>query len=383
MLSRTTPRNTATAPASGRSTSACSASALIASSTIRNCPPPSPSAPPLTGGISATLSRLVTGKSACTYSAFTAYITDSRISAACGKRSNSASPTAPAVAGSANPHSVNSRRPTASASDAKSRTLISMPPAYRTAHPASDPQPRRARLRAHLAQLADLALDLTLPSSCASCGAVGAVLCNRCRPRLRPADGLRCPRCWLRSEGLCNACLEQSPTLRRLRSAFLYGGAARDLVLTLKYSGVRPAADALVEQAAQQILPETLPAEADLIAPIPMTAWRRRARGGNHAEHLARALSRRTGRPLAAQLLERRGFRSPQQARSPSLSARRANVRGVFSVADPDAVRGRAILLVDDVATTMATLESAAAALLAAGATAVDAWTAAREELRD
>lgn len=379
MLSRTTPRNTATAPASGRSTSACSASALIASSTIRNCPPSALSAPPLTGGISATLSRLVTGKSACTYSAFTAYITDSRIPAACGKRSNSASPTAPAVAGSANPHSVNSRRPTASASAAKSRTLISMPPAYRTADPASDPQPPRAPLRDRLTQLAGLALDLTLPSSCASCGAVGAVLCNRCRPRLRPADGLRCPRCWLRSEGLCNACLEQPPTLRRLRSAFLYGGAARDLVLTLKYSGVRRAAGTLVAQAAEQ----TLPAEADLIAPIPMTAWRRRARGGNHAEYLARALSRRAGPPLAAQLLERRGLRSPQQARSPSLSARRANVRGVFRVPDPDAVRGRDILLVDDVATTMATLESAADALLAAGATAVDAWTAAREELRD
>ena len=261
-----------------------------------------------------------------------------------------------------------------------------MPPAYRTADPASDPRPPHtrlsARLRAHfarLAQLADLALDLTLPSSCASCGAVGAVLCNRCRRRLPRADGLRCPRCWLRSEGLCTACLEQPPTLRRLRSAFIYDGAARDLVLTLKYAGVRRAADTLVEQAGEQ----ALRVEADLIAPIPMTAWRRRTRGGNHAEYLARALSERTDRPLAAQLLERRGLRSKQQSRAASIAERRANMRGAFRVPRPDAVHGRTVLLVDDVATSMATLDSAAAQLLAAGATAVDAWTATREELRD
>ena len=114
-----------------------------------------------------------------------------------------------------------------------------------------------------------------------------------------------------------------------------------------------------------------------------MTAWRRRARGGNHAEHLARALSERTGRPLAAQLLERRGLRSKQQSRAASIAERRANMRGAFRVPHPDAVRGRTVLLVDDVATSMATLDSAAAQLLTAGATAVDAWTATREESRD
>ena len=150
-------------------------------------------------------------------------------------------------------------------------------------------------------------------------------------------------------------------------------------MLTLKYAGVRRAADTLVEQAGEQ----ALRVEADLIAPIPMTVWRRRARGGNHAERLARALSERTGRPLAAQLLQRRGLRSKQQSRAASIAERRANMRGAFRVPRPDAVHGRTVLLVDDVATSMATLDSAASALLAAGATAVDAWTATREELRD
>ena len=236
-----------------------------------------------------------------------------------------------------------------------------------------------SRWRSRLAQLGALALDLALPPTCASCGAVGLVLCDRCSRRLQRADGLRCPHCWLRSEGLCRACLDAPPPLRQLRSAFLYEGVARELVLTLKYRGVPAAAVPLVEQAGGR----QLRGDIDLLAPIPMTAWRRRARGGNHAEHLARALSARTGIPLDAQALERRGRRSKQQARSANLRERRANMRDAFRASEPQRVAGRTVLLVDDVATTMATLESAASTLLAAGAAAVDAWTATREELRD
>jgi len=117
-------------------------------------------------------------------------------------------------------------------------------------------------------------LDLVLPSTCASCGAVGAVLCDRCRAQLRRADGRRCPRCWLRSEGICRACLAAPPALRQLRSAFIYEGVARQLVLTLKYWGVPRAAEALAAEAGGRLVR----ADVDLIAPIPMTAGRRRAR---------------------------------------------------------------------------------------------------------
>ncbi len=203
------------------------------------------------------------------------------------------------------------------------------------------------------------------------------VLCDRCRAQLRRADGLRCPRCWLRSEGLCRACIASPPALRQLRSAFVYEGVARQLVLTLKYWGVPRAAEALAAQSGGRLVR----ADVDLIVPIPMTAWRRRARGGNHAERLARALSAQTGIAVDARLLARRGRRSKQQARSASLHERRANMRGAFRV--QGAVEGRTVLLVDDVATTLATLEAAAAVLLAAGAAAVDGWTATREERRD
>lgn len=171
--------------------------------------------------------------------------------------------------------------------------------------------------------------------------------------------------------------MQGPPSLRQLRSGFVYDGPARSLVLALKYHGAVAAADALVARAPAR----AVRSDVDLIVPIPMTAWRRRARGGNHAERLARAVARQYGLPLAARLLARRGWRAKQQARSANWIERRANMRGAFRVCEP--VNGRTILLIDDVATTLATLESAAAALLAAGAAAVDGWTATREQLRD
>ena len=228
-----------------------------------------------------------------------------------------------------------------------------------------------------MAPLAAAALDLVFPSMCASCGVIGEVLCDRCAARLQHADGLRCPRCWLRAEGLCRACMDAPPAFRQLRSGFSYTGVARELILALKYGGVGRAAQPLVERSSTRAARPDI----ELVAPIPMTSWRRRVRGGNHAEHLARAIAAQIGAPVAPRLLERRGWRTKQQARSASLAERRANMRDAFRVREP--VEGRTVLLVDDVSTTMATLDAAATALLAAGATAVDAWTATREELRD
>ena len=235
------------------------------------------------------------------------------------------------------------------------------------------------RWGSRLARAGSLALDLTLPPTCASCGAVGQILCGRCRARLERAEGPRCPRCWLRAEGVCRACMERPPALRQLRAPFRYDGVARQLVLTLKYSGVRRAAAPLVEEAHGPLVRRDI----ELIAPIPMTGWRRRTRGGNHAAHLAAALAAQHGIKLDDTLLARRGRRSKQQARMADIRQRRANMQGAFHVVDPQRVQGRAVLLVDDVATTMATLESAAAALLAAGAATVDGWAATREDLRD
>ena len=119
--------------------------------------------------------------------------------------------------------------------------------------------------------------------------------------------------------------------------------------------------------------------DVELIVPIPIPLLRRRRRGGNQAEHLARAVSERTGIDVDAGALRRRGWWGPRQAQARSRAERPRIVSGAFA-ADEARVNGRTVLLVDDVSTTMATLSEAARTLLAAGATAVDAWTAARAD---
>ena len=91
------------------------------------------------------------------------------------------------------------------------------------------------------------------------------------------------------------------------------------------------------------------------------------------------AVSGQTRLAVDARALRRRGWWGPRQAQAQSRADRRRIVTDAF-LADPGRVDGRGILLVDDVSTTMATLAEAARTLLAAGATAVDAWTAARAD---
>ena len=163
--------------------------------------------------------------------------------------------------------------------------------------------------------------------------------------------------------------------MRELRSAFVYDGPTRAAVLALKHRGVTGWAELLVELSGT-IQPAT---DIDLIVPVPIPLFRRRRRGGNQAEWLARAVSERTGLDLDRRALRRRGWWGPRQAQAQSRSIRRQALSGAFGV-DRSRVAGRGVLLVDDVSTTMATLSEAARTLLSAGATAVDAWTVARAD---
>jgi ComF family protein len=117
---------------------------------------------------------------------------------------------------------------------------------------------------------------------------------------------------------------------------------------------------------------------ADLVVPVPLHWTRRVARGFDQAERIAVPLAARLGLPVAGVLRRRRA--TGAQARL-GRAARLANLAGAFRVDRAQAVVGRRVLLVDDVTTTGATLEAAAAALLSAGAAEVFALTAARTPL--
>jgi ComF family protein len=112
------------------------------------------------------------------------------------------------------------------------------------------------------------------------------------------------------------------------------------------------------------------------VIPIPLSPGRLRERGFNQAELIARAVAREMGLPLRRRVLKKTKERPPQAGLS--AAARRANARSAYRARLPRALRGKPLLLVDDVLTTGATAESAARALLVAGAGAVDVLTLAR-----
>ena len=226
--------------------------------------------------------------------------------------------------------------------------------------------------------LGQAALELLFPSRCFGCGCSGTFLCEACAGLLVPALPPRCPRCWEPRSlaGECLTCQLRPPAFDALRTAFVYDGLARDLVQALKYRGVTALAKRMGRLLAETACRYGL--VADLVVPVPLSGRRKRTRGYNQAEALAKGLARDLGLPAPRGALARRRH-TPPQARSSGAEARRANVAGAFS-ADSEAVAGRAVLLIDDVATTGATLSACASALREAGAASVWALTFARED---
>jgi ComF family protein len=230
-----------------------------------------------------------------------------------------------------------------------------------------------------LRRAGQVVLDLVYPPRCVLCDRQGAFLCEACLSTLPRADGARCATCWLPLKGgaKCWACLERAPALASLRSVFRYEGATRRLVRAYKFEGVSSLAPLLAQELAECYRVQGL--AMDVVIPVPLSGRRKRERGYNQAELLARETARMIGLPLSFGL--RRTRHSEAQARSPSAEQRHQNVAGAFEVArSGDGARGQRVLLIDDVATTGATLNACAAVLLSSGAAGVCGLTLARED---
>lgn len=174
---------------------------------------------------------------------------------------------------------------------------------------------------------------------------------------------------------VCARCRGNRPAFRAVRSAFVYGGVIRDAVHALKFDGVSALAEPMAQSMTQALLGWSPPVEA--VVPVPLSPGRKRRRGYNQSELLARAVARATGLRLETKAILRRRD-TPPQARQQDERSRRQNVREAFR---PGRARlSGGVLLVDDVVTTGATLDACARALLAAGASRVFALTYARED---
>jgi competence protein ComFC len=241
--------------------------------------------------------------------------------------------------------------------------------------------------------------QLLLPAECLLCRALLSfprsrrVVCDVCRHRWRPIQPPWCPRCGQPEPhfGPCRLCADWPAALRVARSAVWLDAGARAAVHALKYGGLPRIAEDLAEAMHRLAVPGC--GDAWLV-PIPLGVARERQRGYNQSERLARALGRRWGRPVVP-LLVRTRETATQTALTPA--ARLANVAGAFQVRIGDcglrigggsiesAIHNpkSAIILVDDVFTTGATLAEAARALARAGAASVLAVTFGRAVVPD
>jgi ComF family protein len=222
-------------------------------------------------------------------------------------------------------------------------------------------------------------LDLVYPPRCVLCERQGDFVCEACLLALPRAAGARCETCWLplQGRGICWDCAERPPTLASLRSVFRYEAATRRLVRAYKFDGVSSLAPLLAQELAECYRMQGM--TADVVVPVPLSGRRKRERGYNQAELLAREAARLLGLPLSVAL--RRKRHSEAQARSPSAEQRHQNVAGAFEMGRlEERVQGQQVLLIDDVATTGATLNACAAVLLSSGAADVFGLTLARED---
>jgi len=193
---------------------------------------------------------------------------------------------------------------------------------------------------------------------------VGTWLCDRCRSRIRRLEEPLCRRCGAEVESARSGCgcRKRLRSLSRLRSAVAYEGPVEVALQRFKYHGWRRLAEPLALLLAERLVVEGL--AASWAVAVPLHRSRQRQRGFNQSELLARELRRRLALTNPPGELVRTRATPPQVGHDRRW--RLENVRDAFEWRGGP-LEGRSILLIDDVATTGATLEACAAALRSGG----------------
>lgn len=231
-------------------------------------------------------------------------------------------------------------------------------------------------------------LHILLPRVCFGCGCdlkwnAAAPLCPTCENGLVLPGPLICQRCGvvLKSGGAhcfhCRGSKADKYKCKIIRSACNFNEFSRGLVHALKYQGATYVAPYMGGVMAHRfgMLPELT--RVNLVLPVPLFAARQKKRGYNQSELLAREFCKQTGLVLDTTSLVR--VRDTGSQTKLGRQARVTNMSGAFAVKNSAAVKGKTVLLIDDVATTGSTLEACAQALRQAGAKRVMAFTFARE----
>lgn len=229
-------------------------------------------------------------------------------------------------------------------------------------------------------------INAFLPPRCIKCGKILAEedgLCPDCFNEINFISAPYCQKCGHPFESapstkkmLCGSCMKKLKTPFRLsRSAVHYDEASKNLLLAFKFLDKTDNAKTLAKWlnlAGRDIWQEGV----DVIVPIPLHYTRLIKRRYNQSGLLAAELTKLNGIPVDYTSVVRHKKTRPQVEFSGH--ERVKNVKGVFSVKHPDKIKGKRVVLIDDVMTTGSTLKECALALRAAGAKSVDTLTVAR-----
>lgn len=209
----------------------------------------------------------------------------------------------------------------------------------------------------------DFILDLIFPKYCVGCGQEGFWICPECQKKIVLIKKPTCPNCHrLTKNGrFCPRCRKKSYLTSVLVAAYYQEGPLKEAIHTFKYEGVfdlkEDLGNLLIKTMENANLPKTT-----IIIPVPLHRHRQAMRGYNQAELLAKIIGDDFHFPLAKNILTRKKTKHTQVELSGK--ARRLNVQSIFSYTGENRLlKGKTILLVDDIYTTGATLQECAKVL--------------------
>ncbi len=233
---------------------------------------------------------------------------------------------------------------------------------------------RKELQRERAGRAAEGILQLLFPRRCPVCDGIvqpsGEKICLECMCSLRVITPPWCMRCGkkLPEEGeYCADCAEKERSFVRGRALYEYSSVAQS-VYRFKYGGRREYAEYFGEEMAEYLGEFIRRVRPDGLVPIPLHESRRRRRGYNQAELLAKAAGARLGLPVYGGLLRR--VKKTPPLKELNARERQNNLKKAFNVAQND-VKSKVYILVDDIYTTGSTVEEAAKVLMEAGAAAV------------
>lgn len=238
-----------------------------------------------------------------------------------------------------------------------------------------------------LGRIAHAGVEFLLPPLCLNCErpvTQNQTLCADCWKGLHFVASPLCATCGAPfdlpvEEGtLCGACLDHAPAYAKARSALIYDDASRAMILRLKHADRLHPVPALAKwmvQAGDAAFWQSV----DVLAPVPLHRWRLLLRRYNQAAVLALAMGKQLGKPVAVDALRR--VRPTESQGHKNRKERQVNVAGAFALRRGTDVRGKVVVLVDDVLTSGATVGECAKVLLKAGAAQVCVVTLARTRI--